>query len=330
MTWMGSVKVRGRLARSGVIITLVLTCGLATAPLTTAAVRPGQSSEHHQIRLRSPAFASCNWLGQVILVGFNYAPVGTKRAAGQVVSIASNTPLYSLVGNTFGGSVSKGTFGLPNLSGKAPPGLHYVICTSGAFPIANGAAARPHRAVSAPPAPAPRRAVTAQDGGSCNYQGQVVLVSFDFSFDGTVAAHGELLSNTAYPTLFARLGYTFGGSPASQMFGVPNLSGQAPGGLHYRICTSGPYPSSGSPSSKWCNWLGQIVLNSFDVTLNGTLPARGQLLPLQDNEALFSLFGNTFGGSESMNTFGVPNLSGKAPPGLHYQACALGPYPARD
>jgi microcystin-dependent protein len=324
---MWSEKGRGRPARLSLIVLLVLISGLSAVGLASAA-RRGKSAGHQQAALSSTHFARCNWIGQVLLVGFDYAPPGTKPAQGQVLPISSNIPLYSLLGNSFGGQ-SGVSFGLPNLHGKAPRGLHYVICTSGTFPAGKSAADRSLRPGTARAGSAPTASASSQYGGSCTYQGQVVLVSFDFSFNGTVAAHGQLLSTSSYPTLFLRLGYTFGGSAASQMFGVPALRGDAPSGLHYRICTSGPYPSRETPSSRWCNWLGQVLLNSFNVPLKGTLPARGQTLPIQQNEALFALLGNTFGGNESMNTFRLPNLSGKAPPGLHYQVCNSGPFPAR-
>jgi microcystin-dependent protein len=312
---MRSDKRRGWLATLGVIVTLALMSGLSAAGLATA---PAQGSSH---------YARCNWIGQVILVGFDFAPPGTKPAAGQVLLISADIKLYSLLGNTFGGQ-SGVSFGLPNLHGKAPRGLHYVICTSGTFPALKSAD-RPQHSDSARAAAATRRAASSQYGGSCNYQGQVVLVAFASSFNGTVAARGQLLSTSSYPELFMRLGYTFGGSSTSHMFEVPALRGKAPAGLHYRICTSGAYPSSQTPSSPWCSWLGQIVLNSFNVSLKGTLPARGQILPIQLNTALFALLGNTFGGNQSMNTFGLPNLHGTAPPGLHYQVCDSGAFPSR-
>jgi microcystin-dependent protein len=246
-----------------------------------------------------------------------------------VISIASNTKLYTLLGNQFGGSANKGTYGLPDLQGKAPTGLHYVICTkSGRFP-ARKSADRPATSVAQRSA-ASSVASSSAYGGSCNYLGQVVLVPFAFSFHGTVAARGELLPTSTYPALFMILGYTFGRSSNGQMFGVPDLRGQAPGGLHYRICTSGDYPSSQRPSSPWCNWRGQIILSTFNVSLRGTATARGQTLPILQNEALFALFSNKFGGSRSMSTFGLPDLRGKAPPGLHYRVCNSGAFPSRN
>ncbi len=60
-----------------------------------------------------------NYIGEIILVGFNYAPSGWALCNGQLLSIASNVPLYSLIGITFGGNGTT-TFGLPDLRGRAP------------------------------------------------------------------------------------------------------------------------------------------------------------------------------------------------------------------
>ncbi|MBC7906668.1 MAG: phage tail protein [Rhodospirillaceae bacterium] len=40
----------------------------------------------------------------------------------------------------------------------------------------------------------------------------------------------------------------------------------------------------------------------------------GQLMPVNQNEALFSLLGTTYGG-DGVNTFGLPNLKGRVPVG---------------
>jgi len=61
------------------------------------------------------------YLGEVRLVAFNFCPVGWVQAAGQLLSISQNAALFSLLGTSFGGNGTS-TFGLPNLSGRAPYG----------------------------------------------------------------------------------------------------------------------------------------------------------------------------------------------------------------
>lgn len=61
------------------------------------------------------------FIGQIILVGFNFAPRGWAICAGQLLAIASNTALFSILGTTYGGD-GRTTFGLPDLRGRVPVG----------------------------------------------------------------------------------------------------------------------------------------------------------------------------------------------------------------
>ena len=70
------------------------------------------------------------FIGEVKLLGFNFAPKGYATCQGQILSIAQNTALFSLLGTTYGGNGTT-TFALPDLQGRAPigqgqgPGLPY-------------------------------------------------------------------------------------------------------------------------------------------------------------------------------------------------------------
>lgn len=57
------------------------------------------------------------YLGQILMVGFNFAPTGWALCNGQLLSIAQNTALFSLLGTQFGGD-GISTFALPNLQGR--------------------------------------------------------------------------------------------------------------------------------------------------------------------------------------------------------------------
>ncbi len=59
------------------------------------------------------------FIGQIIQAGFNFAPRGYATCDGQILSIAQNTALFSLLGTTFGGD-GRVTFGLPDLRGRVP------------------------------------------------------------------------------------------------------------------------------------------------------------------------------------------------------------------
>ena len=61
------------------------------------------------------------FIGQITLVGFNFAPRGWAFCEGQLLSISQNTALFSLLGTTYGGD-GRTTFGLPDLRGRVPIG----------------------------------------------------------------------------------------------------------------------------------------------------------------------------------------------------------------
>ncbi len=61
------------------------------------------------------------YLGEFMLVGFNFCPVGSLSASGQLLSIAQNSALFALYGTTYGGDGVQ-TFALPDLRGRVPIG----------------------------------------------------------------------------------------------------------------------------------------------------------------------------------------------------------------
>jgi microcystin-dependent protein len=62
------------------------------------------------------------YIGQIQLFAFGWAPVGWQVCAGQLLPIASNTALFSLLGTTYGGD-GRTTFALPDLRGRVPVGF---------------------------------------------------------------------------------------------------------------------------------------------------------------------------------------------------------------
>jgi len=72
------------------------------------------------------------FIGQITLFAGNFAPRGWMFCQGQLLSIATNTALFSILGTTYGGN-GQTTFALPDLRGRAPvqqgqgPGLPSVV-----------------------------------------------------------------------------------------------------------------------------------------------------------------------------------------------------------
>ncbi len=59
-------------------------------------------------------------------------------------------------------------------------------------------------------------------------------------------------------------------------------------------------------------FLSEIRIMSFVFPPKGWALCNGQLLPINQNQALFSLLGTTFGGDGRVN-FGLPDLRGRSP-----------------
>ena len=62
------------------------------------------------------------FIGQIMAVGFNYAPRGWALCGGQTLPINEHATLFSLIGNAFGGD-GRTTFALPDLRGRVTVGM---------------------------------------------------------------------------------------------------------------------------------------------------------------------------------------------------------------
>jgi microcystin-dependent protein len=61
------------------------------------------------------------YLGQIEVFAFEFAPQGFAKCDGQMLLIAQNQALFSILGTTYGGD-GRTTFGLPDLRGRTPIG----------------------------------------------------------------------------------------------------------------------------------------------------------------------------------------------------------------
>ncbi|WP_130736563.1 phage tail protein [Flavobacterium sp. J27] len=61
------------------------------------------------------------FIGEIKIFGFNFAPKGYMLCAGQILSIAQYSALFSLIGTTYGGN-GQTTFAIPDLQGRMPIG----------------------------------------------------------------------------------------------------------------------------------------------------------------------------------------------------------------
>ena len=68
-------------------------------------------------------------------------------------------------------------------------------------------------------------------------------------------------------------------------------------------------------------FISEVKIVSFGFAPRGWAQCNGQLLPINQNQALFSLLGTTYGGDGRVN-FGLPDLRGRVP--IHFGSHTLG------
>ncbi len=99
------------------------------------------------------------YLGEIRMVGFNFAPVGWALCNGQTLAISQYSALFALLGTSFGGN-GVTTFQLPDLQGRVPLNVGngvglppYVWGQSGGSPNATILASNlpPHAHLITPP-----------------------------------------------------------------------------------------------------------------------------------------------------------------------------------
>lgn len=88
------------------------------------------------------------------------------------------------------------------------------------------------------------------------------------------------------------------------------MGGGAAGTLAWLTSLGGARAQLGGNS-----FLGSIMLVAFDYAPRGFAFCNGQLLPINQNQALFSLLGTQYGGN-GITTFALPDLRGRAPVGF--------------
>ncbi|HJV90546.1 MAG TPA: tail fiber protein [Holophagaceae bacterium] len=83
-------------------------------------------------------------------------------------------------------------------------------------------------------------------------------------------------------------------------------------GLRYIIAIGGIFPANGGTSTGYSDViLGEIRMFAGNFAPSGFMFCEGQLLPIQNNQALFSLLGTQYGG-DGKTTFALPDLRATA------------------
>src|SRR5262245_53733474 len=299
------------------------------------------------------------FLDEIFTFAFNFAPNGMPAANGQLLSIAQNQAVFSLIGTTYGGNGTT-NFAIPNLGGVTmigtgqgpglspenlgvPDGTSNVTLTLPELPPDLGGTSQPFDNYQ------PSLPVTYMicvqgnspfSGGKHDLIGEVMPFAGNFVPTDYLPADGRLLSIAQNTDLFNVIGMTYGGDgvnnfalpdlrgrtiigasstdPLGAMIGSPTVSlshSQAPNGfgnvvqpfenrepslaLNYWIATFGNFPNLNGSNQVDPNtpFLGEVMAFAGNLAPPpGWALANGQLLPINQNQALFALLGTTYGG----------------------------------
>ena len=186
--------------------------------------------------------------------------LGDYACDGQLLDIAQNTMLFSLVGTIYGGD-GETTIGLPDLRGRA-------VIHAGTGP---GLTPRP--------------------------LGQTIGIEEVTLAEGQIPSHNHTLPPPGGVTGNTGDGQGYGNMQPSQA-------------LNYLICLDGTYPTENGGGGLDEGFIGEITLFAGNFAPRGWALCDGQLLPVSQHDALFSILGTTYGG-DGETTFGLPDLRGR-------------------
>ena len=74
--------------------------------------------------------------------------------------------------------------------------------------------------------------------------------------------------------------------------------------------------------------LGSMMLFAGNFAPSGFVECTGQTLPIEQNAALFSVLGTTYGG-DGVKTFGLPAMQHGVTPGMRWCMAIVGIFPQR-
>lgn len=166
--------------------------------------------------------------------------------------------------------------------------------------------------------------------------GQLVLFAGYYKPANFYRCDGQVLSVTDYKTgeLAKLLGSRFGGNGTTtvglpNMPAIPTVNGDA---LQWLIAADGISYRDGIASA-----LGEVrplvMPPPADSTLaRQWLPCDGRLIPIEPNQALFSLIGTMYGG-DGLTQMGLPNIAPIVTAGgqvLNYYICCQGVFPSPE
>ena len=246
-------------------------------------------------------------VGEIRIFAGNFAPAGWAFCNGALLPIADYDTLFNLIGTTYGGD-GQSTFALPDLQGRIPVGVGQGPGTTNvALGQASGSETQT-LTVSQLPVHNHMQSMPAYAGPADTLlpSPQTVLAQAQGRYAARAYAYSAAAPNGSLQT---GAGTTSGSTGGNQPFSlVPQFVA-----VNYIISLFGIYPNTSNNSGPQTPYMGSIGLASYQMNNGGGVqaaPCDGRLLPINQNQALFSILGTTFGGDGRVN-FGLPDLRGR-------------------
>ena len=227
------------------------------------------------------------FIGEIRWVGFNFAPPGWALCDGQLLPISQNQSLFAILGTTYGGD-GETTFGLPDMRGRMP--MHDT-------PLGQKAGFESvSLSESQTPSHSHQLRATMADGDNTDPTNRL-LATGTHAYAQRIYQSNSLDRNMGGLAIMSSSG---GGQAHNNM--PPFLT------LNCIIALTGVFPNGGGEEP----FIGEIKWFGGNFAPRGYSTCNGQLLPIAQNTALFSILGTTFGGDGEV-TFGLPNLQDRIP-----------------
>src|SRR5215813_2872572 len=232
------------------------------------------------------------YVGEIRMFAGNFAPAGWMFCEGQLLPISENETLFNLIGTTYGGD-GQSTFALPDLRGRVPRPPEPEL------PAGPDRRRRNRHAdgESAPDAHAPAPGVDERRAG---YE--------SVGQDGRTGRQRVVL----HPGRDRHEPECTGDHDGRRQPAARQLPAVSLYQLHHFAVRDLPVAELEGARHMSDQFLAEIRIFPFNFPPTGWAWCDGQLLPLSQNTALFSLLGTTYGGDGKSN-FALPDLQGRCP-----------------
>ena len=253
---------------------------------------------------------SVYYSGQIQAFASYFVPLGFQKCEGQTLEISRYPALFSIIELAFGGD-GRTNFSLPDLRklGEERGLIYGIAIEAGDYPSRDSASRRDE-----------------------TFLGVIEIYASSWVPGGTAACEGQLVEASTNEPLVSLLKNRYGGDGTTNC-GLPDLrTAVAEDNLRYSISVKGRYPET---EQGWRNqwgpeaFIGQVQAFACGFAPANWMPCEGQVVPVRENQALYSLLGTRYGGTPH-SSFQLPDLRPLSERhGVLYCTCVYGVYPPR-